>query len=86
MACLIIPYDNLNDQIRRDKSFPIPMRYLGKMRVITIIITPKLRDTHRLVGHQIDDATQIEKTVSFIVKCMKITVDPLEYGIGNITI
>ena len=58
------------------------MRYWGKMSVITIIITPKLRVTHQLVGHQIDD----EKTSYIIEKCIKITVDPLKYGIGNVTI
>ena len=56
------------------------------MSVITIIITPKLRVTHQLVGHQIDDATHIEKTAYIIEKCIKITVDPLKYGIGNVTI
>ena len=62
------------------------MRYWGKMRMITIIITPKLRVTHQLVGHQIDDATHFEKKVSFIEKCMKITVDQLKYGTGFVTI
>ena len=62
------------------------MRYLGKMSVITIIITPKLREPHQLVGHQMDDATHIEKTAYIIEKCIKITVDPLKYGIGNVTI
>ena len=56
------------------------------MSVITIIITPKLRVTHQFVGHQIDDATHIEKTAYIIKKCIKITVDPLKYGIGNVTI
>ena len=37
------------------------MRYWGKMSVITIIITPKLRVKHQLVGHLIDDATHIKK-------------------------
>ena len=37
------------------------------MSVITIIITPKLRVTHQLVGHQIDDATHIVKT-AYIIK------------------
>ena len=48
------------------------MRYSGEISVITIIVTPKLRDTHQLVGHQIDDATQIEKTAYIIEKCKKL--------------
>ena len=60
------------------------MRYWGKISVIPIIITLKLRDTHRLVGHQMDDATHIEKTAYIIEKCIKITVDPLKYGTGNV--
>ena len=60
------------------------MRYWDKMSVI--IITPKLRVTHQLVGHQIDDATYIKKTAYIIEKCIKITADPLKYGIGNVTI
>ena len=58
------------------------------MSVITIIITPRLRVTYQLVGHQIDDATHIEKTAytRIIEKYIKITVDPLKYGIGNVTI
>ena len=64
----------------------MPMRYWDKMSVITIIITPKLRVTHQLVGHQIDDATHIKKTAYIIEKCIKINVDPLKYGIGNVTI
>ena len=37
-----------------------------------------------LVGHQMDDATHIEKTAYIIEKCIKITVDPLKYGTGNV--
>ena len=44
------------------------------MSVITIIITPKLKVTHHLVGHQIDDAIHIEKTAYIIDKWIKITV------------
>ena len=44
--------------------------------------------THQLVGHQVDDATHIEKNglyICIIEKCIKITVDTLKYGIGNVT-
>ena len=41
---------------------------------------------YQLVGHRIDDATHIEKTAYIIENCIKITVDPLKYGSGNVTI
>ena len=45
-----------------------------------------MRDTHQLDGHQIDDATHIKKTDNIIEKCIKINVDPLNYGTVNVTI
>ena len=43
-------------------------------------------DHHFFLWILSDDATHIEKTAYIIEKCIKITVDPLKYGIGDITI
>ena len=47
------------------------------------IITISTRENLEILS---DDATHIEKTAYIIENRIKITVDPLKYGIGNVII